>query len=139
MEANLCATALQLRVWKNVLWHQLKLDNSFTDFTRILNIAERICPCSQQFGGGLLFYHWFMENRKKVNWEQAQQEPIWSVGLRMKIMRWEVPRWVMSIVTSTNNMSQKRTNLLFYSSLVLEWQGIGKNHQGISLICTIRT
>lgn len=65
----------------------------------------------------------------------AKEKGIWSEQIRAHIRKVEVPRWVMSVLTSTNHISQKNTAQLFYPSLVLEWKGLSRS--GMDIYATL--
>jgi hypothetical protein len=115
--------AKKLRKYKIILGKELNnLDRRATSQI-ILDIAERICPTQYGFGGGQLFLHWFLQNGKLSTVEQANAEGAeWSPAIKKKLMETEVPKWVMEVITSTNNISQKKHHpaLLPYPSIGME-------------------
>lgn len=113
--------AKRMRTWKIKLIKQLKDSGKRVVLEDALALAEQICPSSQKLGGQL-FLNWFWENGKKVNWEAAKKEEgLWPAHLRQSILEHDGIRWLMSIICSTNNISQKNTLQLFFPTLVLEW------------------
>lgn len=114
-----------MREWKKILMKRIKRAGEQLDHITILNWSEEICPSSQKFGG-LLFMYWFYENGKKVNLQCAQKQQQWNSALKHDLMEWDVPRWIMSLYCSMNNISQKNTHQLFYISLVVEWKGLSR-------------
>ena len=90
--------------------------------------------------GGILFYFWFMENRKLTNWDWAMREKkCWSTSLKNQLLQWEAPCWAMSFLSSINNISQKSIKQMFYSTLLADWKGLTNSgldifsHAGFSL------
>lgn len=133
------AVAMQLRSWKIKLGLQLNAMRRRANTSDVMMMAERICPTRHNFGGQL-FLSWLLENGKHSThvWI-AQEVEEWSPALKKELMKVEVPRWVMSVVATTNNISQKNTTQLFYPSLVSEWKGLSRTgmdmnaHMGTAL------